>query len=135
MPDRLSGGSSLSEGSSLSGSPKLLGIDEEWMRDVLLRLLEQACTIPDVIGATTALLLSVMSLASAVILAGVARRDHADRSIEFWLSLPVGHGASLAAPCSCTRCWRRRTRWWRGCWAASRCSWWRWRASPGSRPG
>jgi ABC-2 type transport system permease protein len=30
--------------------------------------------------------------------AGLARRDHGDRSIEFWLSLPVGHGTSLAVP-------------------------------------
>lgn len=29
---------------------------------------------------------------------GLARRDQQDRSIEFWLSLPVGHGASLSAP-------------------------------------
>ena len=29
---------------------------------------------------------------------GLARRDHGDRSIEFWLSLPVGHVPSLAVP-------------------------------------
>ena len=29
---------------------------------------------------------------------GLARRDQQDRSIEFWLSLPVGHGAALSAP-------------------------------------
>jgi ABC-2 type transport system permease protein len=29
---------------------------------------------------------------------GLARRDQQDRSIEFWLSLPVGHPSSLAAP-------------------------------------
>jgi hypothetical protein len=28
---------------------------------------------------------------------GMARRDQQDRSIEFWLSLPTGHGQSLAA--------------------------------------
>jgi ABC-2 type transport system permease protein len=28
----------------------------------------------------------------------LARRDHADRSVEFWLSLPTSHTASLAAP-------------------------------------
>jgi len=28
---------------------------------------------------------------------GLARRDHQDRSIEFWLSLPVGHVSSLSA--------------------------------------
>ena len=29
---------------------------------------------------------------------GLARRDSSDRSIEFWLSLPVGHVPALAAP-------------------------------------
>ncbi len=29
---------------------------------------------------------------------GLARRDRQDRSIEFWLSLPTGHAASVAAP-------------------------------------
>lgn len=29
---------------------------------------------------------------------GLARRDQQDRSIEFWLSMPVGHAVSLAAP-------------------------------------
>lgn len=29
---------------------------------------------------------------------GLARRDQQDRSIEFWLSLPVGHGAAVGAP-------------------------------------
>lgn len=29
---------------------------------------------------------------------GLARRDRQDRSIEFWLSLPIGHAESLAAP-------------------------------------
>jgi hypothetical protein len=29
---------------------------------------------------------------------GLARRDRQDRSIEFWLSLPISHSASVAAP-------------------------------------
>lgn len=29
---------------------------------------------------------------------GLARRDLSDRSIEFWLSMPVGHTSALAAP-------------------------------------
>lgn len=37
-------------------------------------------------------------LAGIVIIGGLARRDHADRSIEFWLSQPVGHARSLAVP-------------------------------------
>jgi ABC-2 type transport system permease protein len=30
--------------------------------------------------------------------AGLPRRDHADRSVEFWLSLPTSHSANLAVP-------------------------------------
>lgn len=37
-------------------------------------------------------------LTSLIIVSGIARRDHADRSIEFWLSLPTGHAPSLAVP-------------------------------------
>jgi ABC-2 type transport system permease protein len=29
---------------------------------------------------------------------GLARRDHADRSVEFWLSLPIAHSRSLLLP-------------------------------------
>ena len=36
-----------------------------------------------------------MSLLQA---SSLARRDRQDRSIEFWLSLPVGHASSVAAP-------------------------------------
>lgn len=36
--------------------------------------------------------------ASLFITSSLARRDHADRSVEFWLSLPTGHAESLAAP-------------------------------------
>jgi hypothetical protein len=41
------------------------------------------------------LLFCVTSLFNAI---GSPRRDHGDRSIEFWLSLPSGHAESLAAP-------------------------------------
>ncbi|MDO9072750.1 MAG: hypothetical protein Q7U73_05750 [Rubrivivax sp.] len=40
----------------------------------------------------------IAGITSLIIVAGVARRDHGDRSIEFWLSLPTTHSASLAAP-------------------------------------
>lgn len=41
----------------------------------------------------------LLAWASALIQSpGLARRDRQDRSIEFWLSLPVGHAESLAAP-------------------------------------
>lgn len=41
------------------------------------------------------LLLGVTSLFVAI---GTPRRDHGDRSVEFWLSLPSGHAESLVAP-------------------------------------
>ena len=40
----------------------------------------------------------VFWVTSVIIATGLARRDHGDRSIEFWLSLPVGHVPSLAVP-------------------------------------
>jgi hypothetical protein len=46
-------------------------------------------------AATVLLLLGVTSLFIAL---GSPRRDHGDRSVEFWLSLPSGHAESLLAP-------------------------------------
>lgn len=40
----------------------------------------------------------IMWLTALIIVTGLARRDHGDRSIEFWLSLPTGHARSLAVP-------------------------------------
>jgi ABC-2 type transport system permease protein len=40
----------------------------------------------------------IAGISSLIIVSGMARRDHADRSVEFWLSLPTTHSASLAAP-------------------------------------
>jgi len=51
-----------------------------------------------VVAGATAIVFTVMSLTSLIIVSGLARRDHADRSIEFWLSLPLSHGESLAVP-------------------------------------
>ncbi len=50
------------------------------------------------IAATTAVTFAVLWLAAIILMTGLARRDHADRSIEFWLSLPTSHVQSLAAP-------------------------------------
>lgn len=44
------------------------------------------------------ILLAIFWIASCVMMAGLARRDHGDRSIEFWMSLPTPHAASLATP-------------------------------------
>lgn len=50
------------------------------------------------IAGSGAVIFLIAGVASLIIVAGTARRDHGDRSIEFWLSLPTTHSASLAAP-------------------------------------
>lgn len=47
---------------------------------------------------TTATVLLLLGITSLFIALGSPRRDHGDRSIEFWLSMPSGHGESLLAP-------------------------------------
>ena len=41
---------------------------------------------------------AVVALSSLILMAGLARRDHGDRSVEFWMSLPTSHPASFAVP-------------------------------------
>lgn len=50
------------------------------------------------LGGAVGIQLLIMWLTSLIIVTGLARRDHADRSVEFWLSLPVGHARSLSVP-------------------------------------
>lgn len=50
------------------------------------------------IAISTATVLLLLGITSLFIALGSPRRDHADRSIEFWLSMPSGHGESLLAP-------------------------------------
>lgn len=50
------------------------------------------------IGGTTVALFAIACVTSLFFMAGIARRDHGDRSVEFWLSLPTGHAPSLAVP-------------------------------------
>ncbi len=50
------------------------------------------------VGGSVALVFLIMWVTSVFITTGLARRDHGDRSVEFWLSLPVGHVPSLAVP-------------------------------------
>lgn len=52
--------------------------------------------IPAVISPVVMLWVALMT--GAIIVVGIARRDHADRSNEFWLSLPVPHAAALGVP-------------------------------------
>ncbi len=50
------------------------------------------------IMAAGAIIFLILGITSLILVMGLARRDHQDRSIEFWLSLPTGHAVSLAAP-------------------------------------
>ena len=50
------------------------------------------------VAVSTVSVFIVFWVTSVIIATGLARRDHGDRSIEFWLSLPVGHVPSLAVP-------------------------------------
>lgn len=59
-----------------------------------LALMLTALTVAISVGVMF-LLFGSTSLFNAI---GTPRRDHGDRSIEFWLSLPSGHAESLAAP-------------------------------------
>ncbi len=56
-----------------------------------------ALTMVSLLGGMVLHLL-ILWIVAVVVTAGVARRDHADRSVAFWLSLPTGHGESLAVP-------------------------------------
>lgn len=58
--------------------------------------------VPDVVMAVATVIVTVLVMAIGWIamvlqMPGLARRDQQDRSIEFWLSLPVGHSKSIGA--------------------------------------
>jgi hypothetical protein len=71
-------------------------LDEDMaaMRPAELALMLGVLTV--VITATVYFLL--LGATSLFIALASPRRDHGDRSVEFWLSLPSGHAESLAAP-------------------------------------
>ena len=50
------------------------------------------------IAGSAAVIFLIATFSSLVIVSNLARRDHADRSVEFWLSVPVSHSESFAAP-------------------------------------
>lgn len=50
------------------------------------------------IVASTMVTFAVLWITSMILITGIARRDHNDRSVEFWLSLPTSHVQSLGAP-------------------------------------
>ena len=47
---------------------------------------------------TAGVIFLLVWMVSIFVTSSLPRRDHADRSVEFWLSLPTGHAESLAAP-------------------------------------
>lgn len=49
-------------------------------------------------AAGMAVIFVIASSASLITVSGLARRDHGDRSVEFWLSMPTTHVQSFAAP-------------------------------------
>jgi len=61
------------------------------------QLLAPLLTLAAVMGTMVASF-GILSQTSLFLITGLARRDHADRSVEFWLSLPTSHSASLGAP-------------------------------------
>ncbi len=46
----------------------------------------------------TFIVFGILWINSIFMVSGLPRRDHADRSVEFWVSLPTPHSTSLAAP-------------------------------------
>lgn len=50
------------------------------------------------IAGTSVMLGLIAAIAALITITGLARRDHADRSHEFWLSMPIDHGSAYAAP-------------------------------------
>jgi hypothetical protein len=50
------------------------------------------------IAVSLGVLMVLVSVSGLLVAIGLARRDHADRSVEFWLSLPISHTRSLLVP-------------------------------------
>lgn len=75
------------------GQVQIDGDDMEHAGAALPTLLAMAA-----IAGCTAVVALIAWFSSLIIVSALARRDHADRSIEFWLSLPVSHSQSVAAP-------------------------------------
>jgi hypothetical protein len=71
-------------------------LDEEMMAQ-MPRDLSVVLTLLTFVISTAAVLL-LLGVTSLFIALNSPRRDHGDRSVEFWLSLPSGHAESLLAP-------------------------------------
>jgi ABC-2 type transport system permease protein len=79
---------------ALSFTPAEVNLDTEFR---LGELLPTMLTGIALVGGALGLVL-LLILASVVFMIGLPRRDDADRSVEFWLSMPVSHSASLGVP-------------------------------------
>lgn len=75
----------------------LAGVGEIQLDEAPPIQLPMLLTLATIAG--TSLMLGLIALIAALItITGLARRDHADRSHEFWLSMPIDHGSAFAAP-------------------------------------
>lgn len=72
-------------------------VEVDEMRETAPEILTTVLTAASVLGSSAVMLLIVL-VGSAVIVAGLARRDHGDRSVEYWLSLPTSHGSHFGVP-------------------------------------
>lgn len=75
----------------------LTGVGEVQLEDTPPAELPLLVTLATVAG-TAISLGGIAAIAALISITGLARRDHADRSHEFWLSLPIDHGNAYAAP-------------------------------------
>jgi len=79
----------------------LLSVGQNQMSSVELGEVDQvgAGVLASITMLVASLAMFVIAVVTSLILmSGLARRDHQDRSVEFWMSLPTGHSPSLAAP-------------------------------------
>lgn len=74
-----------------------IDIDDEKVRVQFERVPALALAAAAIV-ATAAVTFVIAWLIAVIQAPGLARRDHQDRSVEFWLSLPTSHTASLTAP-------------------------------------
>lgn len=77
--------------------PLLLLIVLAFARGVEVHPALPAAAMAASLAVVTVAVLAVGWIAMAFQMPGLARRDQQDRSIEFWLSLPVGHAQSIGA--------------------------------------
>jgi hypothetical protein len=79
---------------AVSFTPAEIKLEEDLqLREMLPTMLTGIALVGGGLG-----LLFLLMLASLIFMMGLPRRDDADRSVEFWLSMPVSHGASLGVP-------------------------------------